>query len=397
MARKAKKSKKTVKTKKEDLKSSLVRTRKIIAEKFRKLHANRMQNEGKMKKMYGTLSESLKKIISDKEKIQQRNDAKETVVQIHSPLNENDSSSESENESQANAQFEPEFDEIPKNDPLIAPEREKTEIQKDGIGKLKPMKLKDYKTVIMKRKKRKLHKNDEFMNIKTKMRKDIDDVEEMDVEDGSIVRKKLKTQMKRKPVKYSETAPGKQAQGSTQDVIFDEMNDILSKKRKRKSVSKNAVSSKFIKKQSAVQKKKENRRDQMMNTRKFGRNVKFDALRKEEEPQMISISPEDFNDDAEYIVPGVKRSRVNVPVKSIKTAIQKMKARKKNLSKKKGNGLERKFIPYSENIVYEYYDDPNELCDRLRLLTSSKNAGNTNHDQEINSIIEELRERDIIV
>lgn len=58
---------------------------------------------------------------------------------------------------------------------------------------------------------------------------------------------------------------------------------------------------------------------------------------------------------------------------------------------------EKAFIPYNPNIVYEYYDDPNELCDRLRLLTSSQRAGNTNHDQEINSILEELYEQGIIL
>lgn len=58
---------------------------------------------------------------------------------------------------------------------------------------------------------------------------------------------------------------------------------------------------------------------------------------------------------------------------------------------------EKSFIPYNSNIVYEYYDDPNELCDRMRLLASSQTAGNTNHNQEINSILEELHERGIIL
>lgn len=111
---------------------------------------------------------------------------------------------------------------------------------------------------------------------------------------------------------------------------------------------------------------------------------------------MVTFSPEDFDDDAEYNLPGVKRSRVSVPVSSLQKSLRKIKAREYKSGAKRGDGLERKFIPYSENIVYEYYDDPNELCDRLRLLVSSKSAGNTNHDQEINSIIEELRERDII-
>lgn len=56
----------------------------------------------------------------------------------------------------------------------------------------------------------------------------------------------------------------------------------------------------------------------------------------------------------------------------------------------------KSFIPYNSNIVYEYYDDPNELCDRMRLLMASQAAGNSNHNQEINSIIEELHERNII-
>lgn len=44
------------------------------------------------------------------------------------------------------------------------------------------------------------------------------------------------------------------------------------------------------------------------------------------------------------------------------------------------------------NIVY--YDDPNELVDRLRILLGSQQAGNTGHTNEINSIMEELHELD---
>lgn len=45
---------------------------------------------------------------------------------------------------------------------------------------------------------------------------------------------------------------------------------------------------------------------------------------------------------------------------------------------------------------YIYWDDPNELVDRLRLLMASQAAGHTNHNNEIISIIEELREAKII-
>lgn len=41
---------------------------------------------------------------------------------------------------------------------------------------------------------------------------------------------------------------------------------------------------------------------------------------------------------------------------------------------------------------YIYWDDPNELVDRLRLLMAETSAGNSSHTNEIHSIIEELRE-----
>lgn len=46
------------------------------------------------------------------------------------------------------------------------------------------------------------------------------------------------------------------------------------------------------------------------------------------------------------------------------------------------------------NLVY--WDDPNELVDRLRLLIASKAAGNTSVSNEIISIFEELREAGVI-
>lgn len=44
-----------------------------------------------------------------------------------------------------------------------------------------------------------------------------------------------------------------------------------------------------------------------------------------------------------------------------------------------------------------YYDDPNELCERLYLLHSSRQAGNDSVNNKILSIESELRERGIIV
>ncbi|EZA53516.1 hypothetical protein X777_07026 [Ooceraea biroi] len=48
-------------------------------------------------------------------------------------------------------------------------------------------------------------------------------------------------------------------------------------------------------------------------------------------------------------------------------------------------------------IDYVHWDNPNELVDRLRLLNASRQAGNNSHDNEMLSIIEELREAGLII
>ncbi|XP_051158570.1 uncharacterized protein LOC127279956 [Leptopilina boulardi] len=57
-----------------------------------------------------------------------------------------------------------------------------------------------------------------------------------------------------------------------------------------------------------------------------------------------------------------------------------------------------KFMITNRNFKpdYIYWDCPNELVDRLRLLMASQSAGNPSHNNEIMSIIEELREAKII-
>lgn len=67
--------------------------------------------------------------------------------------------------------------------------------------------------------------------------------------------------------------------------------------------------------------------------------------------------------------------------------------------KKKGSGMisnELKRFDMNEHVSYTYWDNANELVDRLRLLIASQSAGNTGHTNEIVSIIEELRESNII-
>jgi hypothetical protein len=59
-----------------------------------------------------------------------------------------------------------------------------------------------------------------------------------------------------------------------------------------------------------------------------------------------------------------------------------------------GKGMIKETNNYPINYVY--WDDPNELVERLRLLVASQTAGHSGHNNEIVSIVEELRESGII-
>ena len=59
----------------------------------------------------------------------------------------------------------------------------------------------------------------------------------------------------------------------------------------------------------------------------------------------------------------------------------------------KGGSSRRYKIAKKRTVLdYVYWDDPNELVNRLHLLTAERSAGNPSHVNEIHSIIEELRE-----
>lgn len=65
-------------------------------------------------------------------------------------------------------------------------------------------------------------------------------------------------------------------------------------------------------------------------------------------------------------------------------------------SSKKGSGLPTKKQYNDKAVDYVHWNKPKELVDRLRLLWSSKQAGHTGHDNEILSLISELREEGIV-
>lgn len=65
-------------------------------------------------------------------------------------------------------------------------------------------------------------------------------------------------------------------------------------------------------------------------------------------------------------------------------------------SEPKFGGNLLKLKRYKPNTDLVYWDDPNELIERLKLLIASRDAGNSNNDNEISYIIEELKEAEII-
>ena len=86
---------------------------------------------------------------------------------------------------------------------------------------------------------------------------------------------------------------------------------------------------------------------------------------------------------------GSKRWKYTNVIKPLIVQIRRNSGRRSTI----GSGL-----TYNKNPVeYIYWDDPNELVDRLKLLIASKEAGNTSLDNEIVAIVNnELRESNLI-
>lgn len=80
----------------------------------------------------------------------------------------------------------------------------------------------------------------------------------------------------------------------------------------------------------------------------------------------------------------------------IRPLIQEKLETRKRFNTFSGYGVE--LLKYnSKPIEYVYWNDLNELVDRLRLLIAEETAGNTSHTNEIQSILNELKEEGVIL
>lgn len=93
----------------------------------------------------------------------------------------------------------------------------------------------------------------------------------------------------------------------------------------------------------------------------------------------------------------LKSSKQHKYLKIIKPLVHRPRLPSSSSASGSGLGLSvDKMIFNRRPIEYRYWDDPNELCERLKLLIAAKEAGNNSVQNEIVAIINELKEADII-
>ena len=90
----------------------------------------------------------------------------------------------------------------------------------------------------------------------------------------------------------------------------------------------------------------------------------------------------------------MKFYKVQILTESVTSQFERINHR--DFVKTLGEGLPPYMITNNAPIDYVNWDDPNVLVDHLRLLMAERYAGNPSHDNEIQSIIEELQEAEII-
>jgi hypothetical protein len=125
----------------------------------------------------------------------------------------------------------------------------------------------------------------------------------------------------------------------------------------------------------------------------------------------IEYNPSDFENYGEIIrstnvhrinYDENQRIKGNSGIKYNKIIKPLTKDREKNTANSPNQNRGGNFSPFplmkysNKPREYIYFNDVNEIIERLKLLIASTKAGNTNHMNEINSILEELKEDGII-
>lgn len=462
------------------IKAQLVRTRDIIAKKFRKLHNDRTTRERQLAVKYAPITGSIDKLIDRKEKVLKENKRLYSIGSITTP-----SRSPAQRSSSMHTSVHSDFGGNNNNRDLVAPspppppetvkiKEEKpddytsfygddgevmdvpdikseagdfTSISDQHVGDqdvdmldveynshLKKPYIEDYLREPFKAKKRSrdddnYDNGDDVSEVKQRnlhaKRKRIDPdrlnalkkarKQLIAIRDAQVYKRKTPTagekstnrgniRMQKPHVDLGHLEKVKRIKKRLQDIRKDGLSKFHAKRQKPKVLGKNVN---VKKKPLSKEQKKKNERLQAAKKRGVSRyGVKKKKKVSVKKPKKVKsattttiektkiFSPEDYDERGKHHGHvATKRRKMEIP--EVNGIVKDLPSNKPYLSWI-GEGLEKDFIPYTQNIAYEYYDDPNELCDRLKLLVSSKAAGNSNHDQEINSIIEELRENGIL-
>lgn len=368
-----------------------MKTRKIIADKFRQLHKERVSKEKKYKEKYTPIADAIEKVIENKEltidMTNGKNDHRQKYVPSliaqkqaeASPLTKKRIIEMTNDQFNENQQYVSSLiaQKQPEASPLANP------INASAV-------LSDFSS----------QNEMEFESGNAKRRR------EEDVFAGNVNKKKRKNRENNihstriNDATKTTSKRGKKVRDL--DTIREAERMFILNRRKEKKEQKNDIarihsSSKNIAQSDEIAQNLGNsnisRNDEIAGEKKLNDSTPLHNDISSKQKRYI-LSPDDYDLHGHFKGTASKRRKIEMTGKQYEKSKYKKQARRKKPILF-GKGL-HKFIPYSENIVYEYYDDPNELVDRLRLLISSKGAGNSNHYQEINSIVDELKERNII-
>lgn len=393
---------------------SLVRARESISNKFRKLRRNKIIKEKEFKEKYSPITNTIKQLIDKKVEIPKKKDDidREIDLKKNSPINDSKNVSNEEVDDNISIDFENEREEVPKSENNVNKknntfQQPRNVLFSSDIFNVANLRKNERQKSQDRRKKNRSSKSDDPRSFNLD---NVDDELHVANEDNDSINIPKQSHLNTDgSIKMFETTHSDNESITTFEPSYsiDDHNAQISEQTNQNPIKYLTVED-YEKLYSTGKNytgaiksvpSKVNRIKKSPYDRKHSIKVKdFDELSDKGKNKQIKynknedkviISPEDFDHEG-FFVGSVKPKR-----RMISTSIKKLELayRKK---KRSGKCLEKKFIPYSENIVYEYYDNPNDLCERLKLLLSSKSAGNTNHNQEINSIIHELRHRHII-
>lgn len=360
---------KTMSGKREHFKPTLVRTRKIIANKFRKLHNQRLNRERELERKYTPITNSIQNLFETKRKLS----LEKTRLR-----NANQNDSENDLENVPNLDRANDF--VPNIPVLNLNEHNENELP--GFSD-------DDES----------YENQNRIAELPELPNDIslDDVINYDQTNGENVVRVRKNDKNKKRAQAVDIMINRGIKTEKNTPRFQKFKMKSKLKSHQPSVTQNLIESNV-------------EDDNEMEGAVGGYDPINDEISNERmitpelvENDRIIMSPEDYDEAGNFIGDPEKRRKIEISPQRFsekqkeQQQVRSQVRRSKRLNGKlrmryDGMGLESDFIPYAHNIIYEYFDDPNELCDRLKLLVSSKSAGNSNHDQEINSIVEELRE-----